>query len=79
MDVCARYAKVRDGPHRDLRPKRSPRKRKPQPAIAMPIVTHRVKAGRFGDAPDLTSEEHQRRGDAADELFRELVRRAASS
>jgi hypothetical protein len=26
--------------------------------------------------PDLTLEEHQRRGDAADALFRQIVRRA---
>jgi hypothetical protein len=31
---------------------------------------------RFGDVPDMTLEEHQRRGDAADTLFREIVRRA---
>ncbi|HTI80420.1 MAG TPA: hypothetical protein VL614_08215 [Acetobacteraceae bacterium] len=40
------------------------------------IVTVKRKPGRFGDAPDMTAEEHQRRGDAADERFRELVRRA---
>jgi hypothetical protein len=39
------------------------------------IVTAR-KPGSYSDAPDLTPEEHQRRGDAADALFRELVRRA---
>ena len=58
------------------RPKRPPRKRKPQPATAAPIVTTAAKRSRFGDAPDLTTEEHRRRGDAADALFRELVRRA---
>jgi hypothetical protein len=42
------------------------------------IVTARSpKAGRFGPVQDLDPEEHQRRGDAAVELFRELVRRAA--
>jgi hypothetical protein len=40
------------------------------------IVTVRRPRGRFGDAPDLTPEEHKRRGDAADALFRELVRQA---
>jgi len=30
----------------------------------------------FGDAPDMTPEEHRRRGDAADALWHELVRRA---
>jgi hypothetical protein len=32
--------------------------------------------GRLGDAPDMPPEEHKRRGDAADALFRELVRQA---
>jgi hypothetical protein len=40
------------------------------------IVTVKRRPGRFGDAPDMTLEEHQRRGDAADTLFREIVRRA---
>ncbi len=51
--------------------------RSPAPANAAPgsaIVTAR-RSGRFGDAPDLTPEEHKRRGDAADALWRELVRR----
>jgi hypothetical protein len=42
------------------------------------IVTVRPKRGRSGEVPDLTPEEHQQRGDAADALFRELVRRATS-
>ena len=41
------------------------------------IVTIKRKS-RFGDAPDLTPEEHQRRGEAADALWRELVRRATA-
>jgi hypothetical protein len=42
----------------------------------MAIVTpQRKRSTLFGDAPDTTPEEHQRRGDAADELFREIVRR----
>ena len=32
--------------------------------------------GRLGDVPDMTPEEHMRRGDAADALFRELVRQS---
>jgi hypothetical protein len=32
---------------------------------------------RFADVPDMTPEEHQRRGDAADALFREIQRRIA--
>src|SRR5690242_16678109 len=43
---------------------------------ASAIVTVKGKPGRFGEAPDMSSEEHRRRGDAADALFRELVRRA---
>ena len=48
-----------------------------QPAtIAGPrIVTARKPRGRFGDVPDCRPEEHQQRGDAAEALFRELVRR----
>jgi hypothetical protein len=38
------------------------------------IVTIRRKS-RFGDAPDMTPEEHRRRGDAADSLFREVTGR----
>jgi hypothetical protein len=41
------------------------------------IVTVKRKS-RFGDAPDLTPEEHKLRGDAADALWRELVRRATA-
>jgi hypothetical protein len=33
--------------------------------------------GRFGDAEDMTPEEHKRRGDAADALFREMKRQIA--
>jgi hypothetical protein len=41
------------------------------------IVTARnPRARRFPDVPDMTPEEHQRRGEAAEALFRELVRRA---
>ena len=40
------------------------------------IVTAKRRPGRFGDVPDMTLEEHQRRGEAADALFREIVRRA---
>jgi hypothetical protein len=33
---------------------------------------------RFGDVPDMTPEEHRRRGDAADALFREMKRQIAA-
>jgi hypothetical protein len=39
------------------------------------IVTARMPRGRFDDMPDMPPEEHQQRGDAAEALFRELVRR----
>ena len=41
------------------------------------IVTIKRKS-RFGDAPDLTPEEHQRRGEAADAMWRGLVGRATA-
>ena len=49
-----------------------------QPADAERPVIVRTKSRRasaFGDAPDMTADEHQRRGEAADALRRELVRR----
>jgi hypothetical protein len=53
-------------------------RRSAQPAaIGVPqLVTVKKPRGRFGDVPDMTAEEHQRRGDAAEALFRELARRA---
>jgi hypothetical protein len=60
-----------------------PRKRKAV-AIAGPadrkpaIVTARRPGARRVDVPDLTPEEYQRRGEAADAPWRELVRRATS-
>jgi hypothetical protein len=48
----------------------------PPAAIKAPrIVTARKPRGRFGDVPDMTAEEHQQRGDAAEALFREIVHR----
>jgi hypothetical protein len=57
-------------------------KHAPNPAAAdddrkPAIVTVKRRSSRFGDAPDMTLEEHRRRGDAADTLFREIVRVAA--
>jgi hypothetical protein len=50
---------------------------RPEPAPTSRIVTARSSPRKkFSDAPDLTPEEHQRRGDAANALFRELVRQA---
>ena len=41
------------------------------------IVTARKPRSWRSDVPDMTPEEHQRRGDAADALFREMKRRIA--
>jgi hypothetical protein len=48
--------------------------RKPAPTLA--IVT--IRMGGSADVPDMTPEEHQRRGDAAEALFREMKRRIAA-
>ncbi len=49
----------------------------PEPVKKPAIVAARKPRGDrgFSDVPDLTPEEHQRRGDAAVALFREAVRR----
>ena len=48
----------------------------PQAARKSAIVTARgPKSGSFGPVQDLTDEEQRRRGDAAEALFREIVRR----
>lgn len=54
--------------------KRPPRKKQIPVALKSAIVIARKPR-----APDLTPEEHQRRGDAADALFRELVRLAGGN
>ena len=52
----------------------------PPEAESSRIVTAKRKpSSRFGPVQDFDAEEHQRRGDAAAELFRELVRRATAS
>ena len=61
-------------------PARANDDRKPAPKAEAPapwksaIVTIRK---RGSDVPDLTPEEHRRRGDAAEAIFRELKRRIA--
>ena len=61
------------------KPKPPPANDDEKPAPKQPaIVTTRPRRGRFGDVEDLTPEEHRRRGDAAEALWRELVRRATS-
>ena len=58
------------------RSKRHTAQRPAAPANEPVIVTVKRRSSRIGDVPDMTLEEHQRRGDAADTLFREIVRRA---
>jgi hypothetical protein len=61
-------AEVADDPARSGKPRRSAAERSA-------IVEKRRPAG---EAPDLVQEEISQRGDAADALFRELVRRVTS-
>jgi hypothetical protein len=42
------------------------------------LIAEQDPGKRFADLPDMTPEELQRRGDAADALWRELVRRATA-
>ena len=53
------------------RPKRPPRKNAQAAAVTGPAIVTAKSA-----LPDMTPEEHKRRGDAADALFRELVRQS---
>ena len=53
---------------------------RPQAAAVTPrsaIVTAKRPRSRFGDVPDMPPEEHSRRGEAATELWREMMRRTA--
>jgi hypothetical protein len=43
------------------------------------IVTIRRRGKRFGDVPDMTPEEHKRRGDGADAMFQEMKRQIAAA
>jgi hypothetical protein len=47
----------------------------PRPAA----IAKNPRRSRFGDAPDMALEEHQRRGDAVDALFREMKRQIPAS
>ena len=52
------------------------------PAIYEPAIIVTAKhprRGRFDEEADMTLEEHKRRGDAADALFREMKRQIAAS
>ena len=57
--------------------KRPPRKRAEAAQITGPaVVSSNKQSGKFSSVPDLTAEEHRRRGDAAEALFRELTKAA---
>jgi hypothetical protein len=43
------------------------------------IVTIRRRGKRFADVPDMTPEEHKRRGDGADAMFQEMKRQIAAA
>jgi hypothetical protein len=49
------------------------------PKLSSIVTAKNPRRNRFGDVPDMTPEEHERRGDAAVALFREVVRRATTS
>ncbi len=51
----------------------------PRPAAIVTAKNPHRRQNRFGDVPDMTTEEHKRRGDAADALFREMKRQVAAS
>ena len=51
----------------------------PRPATIVTAKNPHRRQGRLGDVPDMTPEEHKRRGDAADALFREMKRQIAAS
>ena len=54
------------------RPKRPPRKK------AVTVEAPAIVRGKRAGAPEMTPEEQQRRGEAADALFRELSGKAAA-
>ena len=59
-------------PCNDNRPEPEPR-----PTERSAIVTTQKPGKRYADVPDMTPEEHQRRGDAAVALFRKMKRQLA--
>jgi hypothetical protein len=63
------------GAFRYFRPSRRSSAARARPSV---IVTARKPGKRYADVPDMTPEEHRRRGDAADALFREMKRRIAA-
>ena len=43
------------------------------------VTAKNPRRGRFGDVPDMTPDEHKRRGDVGDALFREMKRQIAAT
>jgi hypothetical protein len=66
------------GPDQIAAARRDPVPADPPPAARQSaiVTAQSPKSGRFGPIPDFDAEEHQRRGDAAEALFKEIVRRA---
>jgi hypothetical protein len=50
-----------------------------EPKKSRIVTVRNPRSSGFGPVPEMTPDEHQRRGDAAEALFRELVRRAAAN
>ena len=50
-----------------------------EPKKSRIVTVRNPRSSRFGPVHDMTPDEHQRRGDAAEALFRELVRRAVAN
>jgi hypothetical protein len=73
LDV-PRITTIRRAPPSDEVVKPSERLARPETRPVI-VTAKNPRRGRFGDVPDMTPEEHERRGDAAVALFRELTRR----
>jgi hypothetical protein len=74
--VTARRGKPRAEPAAAVAPLAANDERLPEGKKSA-LVTVRKPGKRFADVPDLTPEEHMRRGDVADALFHEIQRRIA--
>jgi hypothetical protein len=58
------------------RSKRPAPKRKPRTPDELPAIVTAKRRPAGVEVPDMTPEEHQRRGDAAEALFRQITRAA---
>jgi hypothetical protein len=47
-----------------------------EPKKSRIVTVRNPRSSRFGSVPEMTADEHQRRGDAAEALFREIAHRA---